>query len=294
MDTAGIMERAKRFIYGNARLLDRKRYEYHFEEGSAEAVIGALRAYQNPDGGFGNALEPDIRCPHSQPVPTEMALAIMEEIGRFDERLLEGIAVYLRKATLPEGGVPTATRSVNEYPHAPWWTTEQDDRPSMNPTGTLIGLLYKQQTRADIVREDWFLRNVRYIWSCMESERPSGYHDGIHWISFLQHTPDRERAKVYWPKVDEWLRAPETIERNPDATGYVHKVLDWAPASASYARPFIADEEVQAHLQALVAQQQDDGGWPISWPPVSPAGEQEWRGLLTVERLKTLKSYGVI
>ncbi|MDF2715684.1 MAG: terpenoid cyclase/protein prenyltransferase alpha-alpha toroid [Paenibacillus sp.] len=94
MSAAGIMERARRFIYGNARLLDRKRYEYHFEEGSAESVVEALRAYQNHDGGFGNALEPDIRCPHSQPVPTEMALAIMEEVDRFDERILEGVAAY--------------------------------------------------------------------------------------------------------------------------------------------------------------------------------------------------------
>jgi hypothetical protein len=74
MEEAKILGRAKEFIYKNARLLDRKRYEFHFEGGTKEEVISVLRAYQNQDGGFGNALEPDIRCPQSQPVPTEMAL----------------------------------------------------------------------------------------------------------------------------------------------------------------------------------------------------------------------------
>jgi hypothetical protein len=84
MGESQILSRAKDFLYKNARLLDRKRYEYHFEGGSSVEVINVLKAYQNEDGGFGNALEPDIRCPQSQPVPTEMALTIMEEVGFFE------------------------------------------------------------------------------------------------------------------------------------------------------------------------------------------------------------------
>jgi hypothetical protein len=49
---------------------------------------------------------------------------------------------------------------------------------------------------------------------------------------------------------------------------------------------------VQTHLDALIAEQQADGGWPISWPTVSPVVEWEWRGTLTVDRLKTLRAYG--
>jgi hypothetical protein len=33
-------------------------------------------------------------------------------------------------------------------------------------------------------------------------------------------------------------------------------------------------------------------GWPINWTAVSPACELEWRGWMTVQRLKTLKAYG--
>jgi len=289
-----VLERAKSFLYKNGRLLDRRRFEYHFEGGSAQAVLDVLRAYQNPDGGFGNALEPDIRCPQSQPVPTEMALRIMDEIRAFDSEVMDGIVRYLRDITLPDGGFPFVFRSALEYPHAPWWEVERDDVPSINPTGTVIGMLYKQNVNREIYEEAWFKKCVDYIWRYMEEARPDGYHDGIQWVEFLRHTPDQSRANRYSTVVDEWLRKPGTIERDPDAHGYVHKVLDWAPARDSYAGKFVTSDDLNVHLDAVLDQQQNDGGWAISWLAVGPGAESEWRGWLTVERLKTLRSYGKI
>jgi hypothetical protein len=52
-------DRARAFIYRNARPLDIARFQYHFENGSKDAVLTALAAYQNEDGGFGHALGPD-------------------------------------------------------------------------------------------------------------------------------------------------------------------------------------------------------------------------------------------
>lgn len=289
-----ILEKAKTFLYTNGRLLDRRRFEYHFEGGSKEAVIAALRAYQNRDGGFGNALEPDIRCPQSQPVPTEMALAVMDEVGCFDPDLLDGIIAYLRSIALPGGGFPLIFRSAREYPHAPWWESDRDDQASINPTGTIIGLLYKQNIRTAIYAEEWFTATTAYIWRYFEQERPQGYHDGIHWITFLQHTPEQARAAKYWRTVDEWLQLPETIERNPQADGYTHKVLDWAPIPGSYPSRHISSADVHNHLQALIGQQGEDGEWPINWLPPGPGAEAEWRGWITVERLKTLRAYGML
>ncbi|HEY8528239.1 MAG TPA: hypothetical protein VIL22_01005, partial [Paenibacillaceae bacterium] len=189
---------------------------------------------------------------------------------------------------------PFGLRSAVGYPHAPWWAVERDDEPSINPTGRIIGLLYKQKIKTDFIGEAWFQRSVAYIWRVLEREKPQGYLDGIQWITFLRHTPEQGHARACRPAVDELLRRPGTIELDPDAEGYVHKVLDWAPDKDSYARRFVSDADLDRHLRALVEQQQEDGGWPIYWVPVSPGGELEWRGWITVERLKTLKSYGVI
>ncbi|MCR8644439.1 hypothetical protein NV379_17430 [Paenibacillus sp. N1-5-1-14] len=289
-----VLLRAKDFIYKHARLLDRKRYEYHFEGGSSEEVIKVLRAYQNADGGFGNALEPDIRTPHSQPVPTEMAFMVMDEVNHYDQEIVQGIVEYLKNRTLPEGGLPFIFKDASEYPHTPWWAIEDDRQASINPTGSMVGYLYKQNAYKDFVYEDWFKKNEQYTWQYLDQGTPSGFHDGIHLITFLENVPDMLKASQHWSKVDEWLAQAGTIERDPHADGYVHKVLDWSPLATSYARKFVTEEEVQKHLDYLIEQQHEDGGWPISWNAISAATEYEWRGWLTVDRLRTLKSYGVI
>lgn len=286
-----ILARAKLFLYENARLLDRRRYEFFFEGGSEEAVIAALRAYQNPDGGFGSGIEPDMRCPYSQPVATEL---VMDEIGCFAPDVLDGIIRYLRGITLPDGGLPFVFKSAGEYTHAPWWRAERDDVPSINPTGSILGLLYKQRVRTEIFAEEWFVKNEAYVWRVVEREEPAGYHDGVNWLMFLLHAPDRNRAERHLSKFDAWLGRPGTIERNPDAEGYVHKVLDWAPRPDSHAAKFVTESEVREHLETLVRLQREDGGWPIHWQTVSPGAELAWRGWITVERLKTLRAYGVI
>ena len=51
-----IFEKARTFMYRNARPLDMARFQYHFEDGSKEAVMRALSYYQNEDGGFGHAV----------------------------------------------------------------------------------------------------------------------------------------------------------------------------------------------------------------------------------------------
>lgn len=116
----------------------------------------------------------------------------------------------------------------------------------------------------------------------------------LQWITYLEHTPDRESANAAKTKLDIWLGSSGVIERDPYAGGYVQKVLDWAPIRESYAKQFVSDADLETHLRILVEQQQEDGGWMINFPAVSSGGEAEWRGALTVDRLRTLRSYGII
>lgn len=288
-----ILERGRSFIYSHARLLDRMRFAFHFEDGTKDRVLNALRPYQNADGGFGNALEPDMRCPDSQPVTTEMALMVIREVEGWDSDVAGGILSYLKGITLETGGFPRATTAVNPFPHAPWWTTEKDGVPSLNPTGSIIGMLLGQRVRIDFQEEEWFLKNVDFIWSKLESSLPGDYHDAAQWMPFLAHAKGpADKITQYRAKLDEWLTGPGGIEKNPHAEGYVHKVLDYAPSPDSYAFRLITPDELELHLDWMVSNQQEDGGWGISFPAVSPAGEQEWRGWLTVGNLKILKAYG--
>lgn len=87
--------RARRFVYKNARPLELAKWQYHFEDGSREAVLDTLACYQNTDGGFGYGLEPDYWNPHSSPSQTYEATEIIWEIGMeredADHPVIQGI-----------------------------------------------------------------------------------------------------------------------------------------------------------------------------------------------------------
>ena len=51
-----VFEKARNFMYRNARPLDLARFQYHFENSDKEAVMNVLSYYQNADGGCGHAV----------------------------------------------------------------------------------------------------------------------------------------------------------------------------------------------------------------------------------------------
>ncbi|GFP75439.1 hypothetical protein [Clostridium fungisolvens] len=139
-------EQARNFIYRNARPLDIARWKYLFENGSKEDVLISLTAYQNEDGGFGNALEPDCWNPNSSPVQTWVATKIIKEINLEDKNhpIIQGILKYLSSGKDFDGHTWSNTLATNnDYPHAPWWNFETSQEISYNPTACFIGFILK-------------------------------------------------------------------------------------------------------------------------------------------------------
>jgi hypothetical protein len=284
-------DRAQQFIWKNARLVDRAVFDCIFGGGSQQAVFSALRAYQNPDGGFGNALEPDKRDPHSQPQDVAVAFHILEKTGLFaDPRAIRELVLpacdFLATVTTEEGGVPFALPSVNDFPHAPWWTTPDNPAASLNPTAELAGLLLQAGVEAP-----WLERAISYCWQAIAETATDAYHDLMPMILFLEHAPDRTRAEAELHRIAARIQRPGVVEYDPQAGGYVKMPLDWAPFPSSFCRPLFDDATLQRHLTALAARQQPDGSWPISWDPISPGIDLEWRGMLTTSALQTLQAY---
>lgn len=60
-------------------------------------MLYTLSFYQNKDGGFGHALEPDAWNPHSSPIQTWFATEILREIDFTDNShpIIKGILNYL-------------------------------------------------------------------------------------------------------------------------------------------------------------------------------------------------------
>src|SRR4051794_3201977 len=165
-----LFTRAEAFIWKNARLLDRRLFEFQFKGGGREPVLAALRAYRNEDGGFGQALEPDIRCPDSQPVPVQHALEVMDAVGP-DEEMVRGACDFLASISTDEGEVPFVLPSAGQYPCAPWWIVEEKPPASLNPTAAMAGLLHKMG-----VDHPWRERATEYCWAKIPGARPDDMH----------------------------------------------------------------------------------------------------------------------
>jgi len=281
-----ILESAQTFILSNARLLERHLFAFHFRQGDPDPVRAALLAYQNADGGFGNALEPDKRTASSQPIDQEIALRVLDDIG-FDAGIAVQICDFLETITTAEGGVPFVLPTVRDAPRAGWWDTDLEEAPaSINPTASIAGLLHKYE-----VSHPWLARATDYCWEYIEHLQISSGHDFLCVQSFLEHVADRERAERAFEQISGQLMEGGHITYDPSADGYVFMPLVYAPSPHSMSRRLFDAATIQNHLAALASRQQTDGGWPISWPPISPACELEYRGIVTLNALITLKAY---
>ncbi|MQY02256.1 hypothetical protein ACRB68_02860 [Actinomadura sp. RB68] len=281
---------AEGFLRLNARLIDRHRFALHFRGAGPAPVLAALRPYENPDGGYGHALEPDLRGEASQPVPAQHALEILHETGADDDPAVARIAAHLETITAPDGGVPFVLPAGPEAPRAPWWRTTDTEPPgSINPTASLAGLLY----RAGLPENPWLKNAAEFCWRYLEAPGAEpGPYDVLAILTFLDHTPERDRAEAAFTRHRATLAAAATLD--PHAEGAVHSPLDLAPTPHGYGRRLFTDETVQAHLDALAAARRPDGGWTVGFLIWTPVTEPEWRGHITVERLLTLRAYGMI
>jgi hypothetical protein len=286
MDRIQRLQNAQDFIWRNARLVERYLFTSLFDNGSKEPVLAALRAYQNEDGGFGNALEPDKRCPTSQPQDIEFALHILDAVNAMGDPMVACACDYLVTITTPAGGVPYALPSINAYPHAEWWTVEDNPPASLNPTAAIAGLLLKHA-----VVHPWIETASQFCWREIAALDSTAFHTLMPAITFLEFAPDRTRAEQELQRLATRLAQPGVIELDPYAGDYVQKPLDWAPTPQSFCRSLFDDETIEKHLSAMDDRQRSDGGWPISWDPISPAVEAEWRGRITIEALRILDAY---
>lgn len=286
--TAEAFVAAERYLMLNARLIDRLRFAHLFHGAPTAPIRAVIEAYQNADGGFGNAIEPDLRGTSSQPQGLEMAFWVLDEIDAFDSSAVVAACQWLTSHTTEDGGVPWVLPSVLQDERGPWWQPQADTPPAaLNPTAPIAGLLHARG-----VDHPWLEGATEFCWRRIAGTTEVGDYDALCILAFLERVPDRERAEAEFERLTESLIASVALE--PDAAGHVHSPLDFAPRPQSLARRLFSDEIIDLHLDALLDTQQVDGGWRPNFKMWTPLVAHEWGGYLTLARLKTLSVYGRI
>ena len=268
------------FVRRDARLLESRLFATLFEDADAQGVVDALRGYQNADGGFGHGLEPDKRCPDSLALDVEVAFDTLLAAGARDDLMIRRAVDWLDLTANQDGAVSLCAPAVEDYPRAEH-ITEWTYQPGLNPTAGLVGRLHKLG-----FEHPW--REKAGAWCRVEVAKgfPEDAHGMREVLEFLEHTDDvdLDRVRDWLPKL-QWFRA--------DAADPTYGVtpLSFAPTPDSFWRPLFTEAQLEAHLDRLLADQQPDGGWAITWEPPGPASTLAYRGIVTLGALRTLKAY---
>ena len=298
-------DRGRDFLRSNARPLEKACFELEFSKGSVDVYLSELAKFQNADGGFGQALEPDVRTPSSSALCTEMGLRYLAERGiSADHPMVQAAVSYLLDRfdtnlrlwrVIPE--------DANDYPHAPWWHDEDgslsrtfDNFRVIPRAGILAGLYHF----AELVPAKWLAaiteRTVDDIES-LETEQFGGGGDTLVYALRLAEAP--WLASSLQSRLSSRLRiaADAVVARDPQSwSGYAAPPLKLAPTPASLVADLMK-ADIQNQLDYLIEQQTPEGTWEPTWswgdlyPDDWKQARQEWRGILTLDTLIALRAF---
>ena len=199
----------------------------------------AVAAYRNPDGGFGHALEPDGRCPGSQPLAIALALATLDEAGAWDDELVLGTSGGWKVHAPAAGGVVEADPSIEGWPCAPWWAAMDRQLPSVITTGLIAGTLHARR-----VRHPWLDRATELEWAMISELTTASPYQMRAVMHFLDRVPDRDRAVKAFGQCGPLILDQGLVTLDPAAPGEIHTPLDFAPLPGSLARSLFRPEVI--------------------------------------------------
>lgn len=300
-------EAAKRFVYRAARPLELARWQYHFEGAERERVYGILAAYQNRDGGFGHALEPDFWLPASSPMAIWAATEIIHEVGLdssgYAQKIIGGILSYLGSGENYDASHRQWFNCVpesNSFPHAVWWEYKDGaNELKYNPTAALAGFiiryadkdsaLYKSGCEIAAEAVEYFKKNVPFG----ESHITNCY------IRLYEYLSEAGADFIGLSELKSLLITQVNYNICRDTakweTEYVARPCDFFNSRESI---FYPDNRDAAEYQCefFVKAQQPDGGYPVTWKWWTDYKEFEiaamwWRATFAVTNMLYLRNF---
>lgn len=298
--TTADIERIASQIQSIARPLDWTLWQVWRGDATWVDMVPLLSTYQNPDGGFGHGIEPDVWHPASSPLATTVALQYVQAAGiPMDHALVQRALTYLVTSyDKSAGNWPPMSAGVNDYPHAPWWhANEQTGQNALdgdwpNPTVEIIGYLrHYRGTGVDVSA----LYDAVVAYVCAAETMES--HSLACYMRAYECLPATVQVIIY-PHVVRLLHATIHPDSSEWLTAYVPTPLDYVQTPAS---PFFVEiaQLVEVQLDQWCHHVQTTGIWSPTWQwgqyvDAWPTAWAWWSGKMTVERLMILGRFGRI
>lgn len=293
--------RTTAFIDQTARPLERALLEFRFGHGSRDAVIAELAKVQNTDGGFATCLDGDVRWRGSSAMGTMLGLRILNRMKAPSGNASVQAAVRYLLASFDDkkGYWNAVPAEVNRVPHAPWWQVHEDSgkcevESPVFPTAALAGYL---QAYPPLLPGGFLSRitksSLDYLSAAPVKMQMPDVEMLTEFVRLLpeDHVDKREAIR----KMRNVLAA--VVVRDPrEWSNYGVQPLTFVHTPDS---PFYAEleSEVAANLDYVIASQQGDGGWALTWsweksdPVAWELAKKEWRGVVALENLEKLDAF---
>ncbi len=293
---------AQAFIDTHARLLDRRRYALLLGtstdrtggDGDRDpaAVLAALQAYGNPDGGYGSGLEPDLRSPESQPAAAGHAFEVFAEVAPLTNLRAVALCDWLGSITLADGGLPFVRPPTSSAGVAPWFAGGDPAVSSLQITAFVAAAAHRVAGHDPAVASHpWLEQATGYCLAAIADldEHPFAYTLAFS-IRLLDVLHDRcPEAPRLMAALATHVPSDGRVPVAGGTEGETLRPLDIAPDPGRPARVLLDPAAVAADLRRLAGDQRDDGGWTVDYLPISPAGSLDWRGYATVKAIAMLR-----
>jgi hypothetical protein len=274
---------ARSFMAAHARLLDRRRLDLLLGEGDADAVLAALEAYRNPDGGYGWGLEPDLRGRESQIGGAYHAFEALADAGPVTSPRAAELCDWLATVTLPDGGLPFALPVADPTATAPFWANADPHASSLQLNAFVAGTAQRVAAHDPAVAaHPWLDRATAYcldaIGALDEAPFAIALSASVQLLDALRDT--RPEAAGLLERLGEHIPPDGRVPVSGGAEGETLRALDFRAA--------VSEQVFAEDLRRLAGEQRDDGGWTVDFESYSPAAELEWRGYATVRAIGLL------
>jgi hypothetical protein len=288
---------AQTFIKTQARPLEKALYGYHFQEGTKKAVFAELAKFQNTDGGFGNALEPDLRLKDSSVIATSTALQVLIDLeAGEDHPLVKAAMAYLLDTYHAEAKAwPIAPPNTQDAPCAPWWDDPAGFNWHSNPRPSIISTFFDYSGLVPADLRDELTEAVVATLETLTDEIEM--HELYCYLQLLEvkTLPENLRGRMLQKLEPAVKQAVSTDPATWEGYGLQPLSIVNRP-DARFAGSFTA--AIEQNLDFLINKQDESGAWWPSWswgdrfPTAWEVSKLQWAGFITLGNLKVLRSFG--